>query len=257
MKSFFYRNGYEDARSDLPMNGNNEEYIEGYSDYLSGNHNEYQESFISGPEPVQLSLFDFHTTNAPYRIFLDMDGVIVDMATTLCNEMRNMLKTQNKYSKKFWNKYPNFDLNNINETYLKEIFIAKDIGKELSKVEKNIKNLTYKPLSNNPDLWTNLPIYSGAKPFVEYLLDHWEVTILSSPVDLDSIIGKELWLNSHFPALLHNAIFETDKFLYAGPKNILIDDRPKNTKLWKEAGGISILHKNFTTTLEELQQYLN
>ena len=110
-------------------------------------------------------------------------------------------------------------------------------------------------MTNNANLWTNLPAYAGAKDFVEYLLDHWSVTVLSSPVDLDSIIGKELWLNNHFPALLHNAIFETDKYLYAHPRAILVDDRPKNINLWIENGGIGILHTNFEQTKKELQQY--
>lgn len=205
---------------------------------------------------MQLQLFDFHTTETKYQIFLDMDGVIVDMSKTLNLEIHKMLSSKNKYSKKFWNKFPDFDLNKINETYLKDVFLAKDLGKELTKVQKQIKSLTYKPLSNNPNLWSNLPAHSGAKAFVEYLLDHWSVTILSSPVDLDSIIGKELWLNNHFPSLLHNAIFETNKYLHAESNGILIDDRPKNINLWIENGGIGILHSNFQDTKNQLQQYL-
>ena len=210
------------------------------------------------PNPEQLSLFDYYLKDTTqFEIYLDMDGVIVNMSSTLNEEMLKMLKDPtNKYFEKFWNKFPDFNLNIINEDYLKTVFISKDLGLELSKEKKYIKNLTYKPLSNNVNLWTNLPVYDGAKKFVEYLLDHWAVTILSSPVDLDSIIGKELWLNNHFPALLHNAIFETNKYLYAHPRAILVDDRPKNISLWIEAGGIGILHKNFEQTIKELQQYL-
>lgn len=208
-------------------------------------------------DPIQLQLFDFHTTDTEFEIYLDMDGVIVDMAQVLNIEIHKILKNPtNKYSKKFWDKFPAFDLNTIDQNYLKRIFISKDLGLNLTKEEKEIKNLTYKPLSNNPDLWTNLPIYEGAKEFVEYLLDHWKVTILSSPVDLDSIVGKELWLNNHFPALLHNSIFETNKYIHAHSRGILIDDRPKNINLWIEAGGIGILHTSFEQTKKELEQYL-
>lgn len=209
-------------------------------------------------EPEQLSLFDYCYKNTnSFEVYLDMDGVIVDMASTLCQEMHKMLKDPgNKYFSKFWKKFPDFDLNTIDEDYLKRIFIAKDLGLYITKQEKYIKNLTYKPLASNVNLWTNLPAYGGAKDFVEYLLDHWKVTILSSPVDLDSIIGKELWLNNHFPSLLHSAVFETDKYLYAHPRAILIDDRPKNCTKWIEAGGIGILHTDFKNTKEQLKQYL-
>ena len=186
-----------------------------------------------------------------------MDGVIVNMASTLNSEMHKMLKDPtNKHAKKFWNAFPTFNLNTIDEDYLKRVFISKDVGIELTKEEKQVKNLTYKPLSNNVNLWTNLPVYDGAKDFVQYLLDHWSVTILSSPVDLDSIIGKELWLNNHFPELLHNAIFETNKYIHAHPRAILIDDRPKNINLWIENGGIGILHTDFESTIKQLEQYL-
>ena len=181
-------------------------------------------------EPEQLSLFDYYFKDtSTFEVYLDMDGVIVNMASTLNSEMHKMLKDPtNKHAKKFWNAFPTFNLNTIDEDYLKRVFISKDVGIELTKEEKQVKNLTYKPLSNNVNLWTNLPVYDGAKDFVQYLLDHWSVTILSSPVDLDSIIGKELWLNNHFPELLHNAIFETNKYIHAHPRAILIDDRPKN-----------------------------
>jgi len=208
-------------------------------------------------EPVQLQLFDYHTTQTEFEIYLDMDGVIVNMGSVLNLELHKMLKDPtNKYSKKFWKKFPDFKLNTIDQEYLQKIFIAKDLGLELSKQEKHIKGLTYKPLSNNSDLWTNLPAYDGAEDFVSYLNDHWKVTILSSPVDLDSIIGKELWLNKHFPSLLHNAIFETNKYVHAHSRAVLIDDRPKNINLWIENGGIGILHTSFEQTKKELQQYL-
>jgi 5'(3')-deoxyribonucleotidase len=207
-------------------------------------------------EPIQLAL-PFEPFENEYYIYLDMDGVIVNMSSKLNEEIHKILKdSKTKYHKEFFKKFPNFDLNLINEDYLQRIFISKDVGIELTKEEKYIKSLTYKPLSKNPDLWTNLPVYDGAKDFVEYLLDHWSVTILSSPVDLDSIVGKELWLNNHFPTLLNDAIFETDKYIHANSRAILIDDRPKNINLWVDAGGIGILHTDFIKTKEQLQQYL-
>jgi len=41
---------------------------------------------------------------------------------------------------------------------------------------------------------------------------------------------------------------------YAAPNHILIDDRNKSIKPWREAGGIGILHKSAADTIAQLQQ---
>jgi len=152
---------------------------------------------------------------------------------------------------------PNFQLNTIDTSYLKEIFIAKDLGIPLAKSQKDIRRLTYKPLAKNLNLWAKLPIYKGASDFVKYLLSQWKVTILSAPIDTESIKGKELWLDINFPEL-ENRLFESEKFIYAHPRGILIDDRPKNIALWQEHGGIAILHDgDFSRTIEQLNNIIN
>ena len=41
---------------------------------------------------------------------------------------------------------------------------------------------------------------------------------------------------------------------YAAPNHILIDDRNKSIKPWREAGGIGILHKSAADTIAQLQK---
>ena len=205
-------------------------------------------------QPKQLQL-PFMKDMNPYTIYLDMDGVIVNMADILAIETKKILSTQNKYSKKFFNKHT-LDINQITPSYLKDLFIKKDLGFELSRKEKDLRNLTYKPLSNNRGLWATLPPYKGAKNFVSFLLENFKVNILSSPVDDECIKGKQDWIQTNFPLVFERCIFETEKYIHAEANGILIDDRPKNVRLWREAGGIAIQHIDFETTLEELQQYL-
>lgn len=206
-------------------------------------------------EPQQLQL-PFMKNMNPYTIYLDMDGVIVDMANILAIETKKILSTKNKYSKKFFKKHNIFDVNQVTPSYLKDLFIKKDLGFDLTRSEKDLKNITYKPLSNNRTLWATLPPYQGAKNFVTFLLENFKVNILSSPVDEESIKGKEDWIEKHFPLVFERCIFETEKYIHAEANGILIDDRPKNIRLWREAGGIAIRHIDFETTIEEIQKYI-
>ena len=53
---------------------------------------------------------------------------------------------------------------------------------------------------------------------------------------------------------------ENKKHIYAQTDespNILIDDFPKNTIPWVEAGGIAILHTSTAKTIRELEEILN
>lgn len=206
-------------------------------------------------EPTQLSL-PFEPSENEYHIFLDMDGVIVNLQDTLTQSIKKLLSEENKHSKKFWARNPTFETSQLNSQYLSKVFIKKDLGESLSKLEKDIRNISYKPLANNVDLWSNLPAYAGAADFVNFLLDNFKITILSSPVDDDCISGKQEWIQTHFPNVFEKCIFETDKYIHATPNGILVDDRPKNCMKWIEAGGIAIQHIDFETTLEQLQQYL-
>lgn len=75
------------------------------------------------------------------------------------------------------------------------------------------------------------------------------IAILSSPDDRDPmcIHGKEKWLDKHLgPGQLR--IFESNKYIYACPQSVLVDDFDKQTIPWNERGGKSIL---FTGKFDE------
>ena len=68
---------------------------------------------------------------------------------------------------------------------------------------------------------------------------------------------KTVWLKKHNIGL--NPIFVPGKHLkqnYAGPGKVLIDDTPINVQQWNEAGGIGILHKNWSDTLLQLSKVM-
>jgi len=79
---------------------------------------------------------------------------------------------------------------------------------------------------------------------------------LSTPSEeKESEIGKKIWIKN----MTHNCyplILSKEKFKYATPTSILIDDYDKNIKEWIKAGGIGILHINTKDTIKQLKEYL-
>ena len=84
-------------------------------------------------------------------------------------------------------------------SFLKEIFVKKDtVG--LNSFEKLISNLSYKPLSNDTDLWADLEKEDGADDLINFLVEQYgasNLRILSAPIDEKSIIGKRKWLKKN------------------------------------------------------------
>lgn len=188
------------------------------------------------------------------HLYLDMDGVIVWLSQVIANEVNKLYNNHpDKYKKILTN--PDFERKMINPDYLENLFHKKDI-EGLNKLEKLISKSTYKPLMKNKTLWANVPIYPEAISFVNWLKKRFKITILSAPVDQDSIVGKKEWLEKYFPELLEDALFTVEKYEYAGANKILVDDRPKNINLWQENGGIGVLHKNVQDTKEKLIEIL-
>ena len=75
----------------------------------------------------------------------------------------------------------------------------------------------------------------------------------NSKKDKSSWVQKNLGLNSSDVHLVKRAM----KREYAttnGQPNVLIDDHSKNIKEWQAAGGIGILHRNATSTIQKLKK---
>ena len=47
---------------------------------------------------------------------------------------------------------------------------------------------------------------------------------------------------------------ESEKYIYAKPRHILIDDTPEKIKGWTNAGGLGILHRNAGDSINEIKQ---
>lgn len=132
----------------------------------------------------------------------------------------------------------------------------------------NPEELITELANSNPkqvfDFFANLEILPGGLKLLNYLkVNKIPFTILSAPLrgpySKYSILGKKEWLNKYNPGASKNAIFTSEKYLYAQKNdrpNVLVDDLDKNINQWRAKGGIPIKHLDSTidNTIKELEK---
>jgi 5'(3')-deoxyribonucleotidase len=153
-----------------------------------------------------------------YRIFCDLDGVIIDFNQGY-KDLTNITldKSEHRSDSKFW---------------------------------EPIEKAGY-------DFWVNLKWMSDGHILWNFI-SPYNPTILSAPSrQVESRIGKHDWVNRELPGtplILRSAKHKKD---FAAPDAILIDDRPENIEGWIQEGGIGILHTSAEETINELIKKYN
>jgi hypothetical protein len=89
-----------------------------------------------------------------------------------------------------------------------------------------------------------------------YLARHKpNILTATGPERVKATAEKIRWVHNHLHSF--NDIFSVasgkQKYQYARPNHILIDDTPVNIQLWKDAGGVGILHRNADDTIRKLK----
>lgn len=162
--------------------------------------------------------FYFTEDKDGYKLYVDMDGVIVD-----------------------WEK--GFD--------------ELSPGKTMSDWEKEGKDAEAWKLIHGVGMawWAFLDWTTDGKKLWEYL-KQYNPSILSSPGTQNIHVvkkGKEAWIKRELGNNI-DYIIDRNKEYYADNKSILIDDMEKNIERWEKAGGIGILHKSTDQTVKELEK---
>lgn len=173
---------------------------------------------------MKILLREIILKNTKYEIYCDMDSVLSDFDSKFVSIADIKTKDGWSYSKKygkerFWN---------IINTY-------------------GIK------------FWTEMPWMKDGKKLWSFLImNFYKINILSAPSSHDngeSRRGKIQWISKHLGPV--TVILEDDKYKYAAPNRILIDDMDKNIKPWIAAGGIGILHKSASDTISKIKKIVN
>lgn len=162
-------------------------------------------------------------------VYMDIDGVVADFWSyaTKIGEYDTPLRD----GEDFYNMIP---WSRFDERFYSELPLMKDAIELFDQIEVLCKhhglNLIF--LTAIPDInWEE-------KPHVQY-----------------AFYDKVKWVEKHFgDTPVFFGPYSKDKHLHCKQKqDILIDDRESNVQEWEDAGGIGILHKNNTATLNELE----
>ena len=112
------------------------------------------------------------------------------------------------------------------------------------------------PINNaGYEWWANLDWMPDGKELWNYILPY-NPTILTAPSKGEACPkGKKIWTERELGGEIP-VIIERDKYKYAEPNNILIDDTKQKIDDWIDAGGIGIWHKNTRDTIKQLEEIL-
>jgi cytidyltransferase-like protein len=153
--------------------------------------------------------------NEKYKIYCDMDGVIVDF--------------EDGYEK----------------------LTGKNIKGQHTKGDSNF----WQPITDaGIKFWAGLKWMSDGKELWSYI-KQYNPELLSAPSrEESSKIGKHVWVKNNIPGTKLILKSASRKQELAAPDAILIDDRTDNIQQWKDAGGIGILHTSAKDTIKQLQE---
>jgi FMN phosphatase YigB (HAD superfamily) len=101
--------------------------------------------------------------------------------------------------------------------------------------------------------WVNLLWMNDGKRLWDYIKKHKPKLLSAPSRQDDSRVGKHEWVERELPGvplLLRSAKHKKD---FATPNSILIDDRLDNIQGWRDAGGIGIHHVNTKHTIDQLK----
>jgi hypothetical protein len=165
---------------------------------------------------LSLPIFENEEKVRDYKIFLDMDGVLVDF---------------DEQFKELTGQYPkDYEATHTIEEFWDEIDSA-GVG-----------------------FWRGMKWMPGGEALYNRT-SQFDHVLLSSPSRSEvSKIGKHLWRRDKTPNTKLILSRSHLKKNYAAPNHILIDDRESNIKQWRDAGGIGILYKSAEQVNKELDK---
>jgi len=102
--------------------------------------------------------------------------------------------------------------------------------------------------------WASLKWMPDGKQLWSYIKPYTP-ELLSAPSRSESSkIGKYVWVKNNLPGTKLILRYASQKQELATPESILIDDRQVNIDQWEAAGGIGILHTSADDTIQQLQK---
>ena len=149
-----------------------------------------------------------------YKIYCDMDGVLVDFIKGYYELTGRDITGQYHTDKRFW-----------------------------EPIDKA-----------GVEFWINLNWTPDGKTLWDYIKKYNPELLSSPSIQNDSRVGKAKWVERELPGVHLILRSAGKKQEFATPNSILIDDRDSNIEQWVAAGGIAILHTSAADTIKQLKQ---
>jgi hypothetical protein len=102
--------------------------------------------------------------------------------------------------------------------------------------------------------WAGLKWMPGGQELWAYLKPYDPVLLSAPSREESSRIGKAVWVKHKIPGTKLILRYAKQKQELATPESILIDDRQVNIDQWEAAGGIGILHTSTDNTISQLKE---
>ena len=104
------------------------------------------------------------------------------------------------------------------------------------------------------DFWINLEWMPDGKKLWNYVSKYNPEILSAPSRQDESRVAKHEWIKREIPGAHLILRTAKNKKEFACLHCILIDDLPKNIDAWKEAGGIGILHTSTDETIKQLKK---
>lgn len=117
----------------------------------------------------------------------------------------------------------------------------------------------WKKINAVPDYFLSMDMCKGAKEFLDSVM-HLNPTILTACPKTNyrsAALQKRQWVRNNLSKDMNviPMMGGKNKCLFMhGEGDVLIDDFEKNCKPWDELGGVSIVHKDFNTTINKMKE---
>jgi len=124
---------------------------------------------------------------------------------------------------------------------------AKGLAEDASEEEKQF--MYDKIEEAGSKFWSDMDWYPKGQELWKTVKNYNPVLLSSPGLFKWAPAGKQNWVSENLPGI--SLFLESDKYIFAEPDAVLIDDSSSNIEGWKDAGGIGILYEGDPESVKE------
>ena len=188
------------------------------------------------------------------QIYCDLDGVLVEFEQSVIDLMNLDLNAESpritNRQKIILDKLKEFLYQN-NRAYSLNI---SDLSRNSNTNIRQARDYMYARTADNHEFWADLPWKKDGQVLWNFIKDlSPQVKILSAPMQgAGCRSGKREWVEKNLGPQ-YDVILEANKWIFAKPNRLLIDDTFSKVAKWRENGGQMVQHITARLTIQSLK----